>query len=50
MHLGLETELLKFKPSIRTGKEGDFSDLERGMVRNHLQGLQRAVRKRENIQ
>ncbi len=27
-----EDDLLKFKPSIRTGKKGDLSDSERGMV------------------
>ncbi len=27
-----EDDLLKFKPSIRTGKKGDLSDFERGMV------------------
>ncbi len=27
-----EDGLLKFKPSIRTGKKGDLSDSERGMV------------------
>ncbi len=27
-----EEDLLKFKPSIRTGKKGDLSDFERGMV------------------
>ncbi len=27
-----EDVLLKFKPSIRTGKKGDLSDSERGMV------------------
>ncbi len=26
------SDLLKFKPSIRTGKKGDLSDFERGMV------------------
>ncbi len=28
----MEDDLLKFKPSIRTGKKGDLSDFERGMV------------------
>ncbi len=27
-----EDDLLKFKPSIRTGKKGDLSDYERGMI------------------
>ncbi len=27
-----ENDLLEFKPSIRTGKKGDLSDFERGMV------------------
>ncbi len=27
-----EDDLLKFKPSVRTGKKGDLSDFERGMV------------------
>ncbi len=27
-----EDDLLKFKPSIRTGKKEDLSDFERGMV------------------
>ncbi len=27
-----EDDLLKFKPSIRTGKKGDLSDFERGVV------------------
>ncbi len=27
-----EDDLLKFKPSIRTGTKGDLSDFERGMV------------------
>ncbi len=27
-----EDDFLKFKPSIRTGKKGDLSDSERGMV------------------
>ncbi len=27
-----EDNLLKFKPSITTGKKGDLSDFERGMV------------------
>ncbi len=29
---GGEDDLLKFKPSIRTGKKVDLSDFERGMV------------------
>ncbi len=27
-----EDDLLEFKPSVRTGKKGDLSDSERGMV------------------